>query len=75
VEKIWSALPPGMKALLDQCVARGLYGDPAMTVRHFVTLGLEQLVVDGRLIDIASVPKPPAAEGEQHGEEGKGSTG
>jgi hypothetical protein len=51
VEKVSTRLPAGMKALLDQCITRELYGDQAMTVRHFITIGLERLVEEGRLLD------------------------
>jgi hypothetical protein len=67
VEKIHSALPAAMKALLDQCIARGLYGDQAMTVRHFVTIGLERLVEQGRLADPTLAP-PPGGIGGSNGE-------
>jgi hypothetical protein len=43
VEKVSTRLPSAMMALLNQCIARGLYGDQAMTVRHFITIGLEHL--------------------------------
>jgi hypothetical protein len=72
VEKIFSALPSGMKSLLDQCIARGLYGDQAMTVRHFVTIGLEQLVEQGRLADIGISPASP--KNESGGPSGEGKT-
>jgi hypothetical protein len=45
-----------MKALLDQCVARKLYGDEAATIRQFITDGLERLVGQRRIIDAPTVP-------------------
>jgi hypothetical protein len=73
VEKIFSSLPRGMKALLDQCISRDLYGDQAMTVRHFVTIGLEQLVQQGRLIDTRL--GPVVSEGaDRRDESGEGNT-
>ena len=71
MDKIFSALPPGMKTLLDQCIARGLYGDQAMTVRHFVTIGLEGLVAQGRLVDYGLGPTPPVNESGGSGGEAK----
>ena len=58
VAKVFSNLPSGMKALLDQCVNRGLYGDHSATIRHFINVGLERLVEQGRLVDL-SVLSPP----------------
>jgi hypothetical protein len=68
VDKIFSALPAGMKALLDQCIARGLYGDQAMTVRHFVTIGLEHLVEQGRLVDTRLALPTTTESGARDGE-------
>jgi hypothetical protein len=55
VAKVFSNLPPGMKALLDQCVKRGLYGDHSATI---INVGLERLVEQGRIVD-SSVLSPP----------------
>ena len=71
VEKIFSTLPPAMKALLDQCVSRGLYGDQAATIRHFVTVGLERLVDQHRLFDIPTAPIQPQ-KAQNDGEAGEG---
>jgi Arc/MetJ-type ribon-helix-helix transcriptional regulator len=50
-----------MKALLDQCVNRGLYGDQSATIRHFINAGLERLIDQGRLID-SPIPAPSEAD-------------
>jgi len=47
-----------MKALLDQCVNRGLYGDQSATIRHFVNIGLERLIEQGRIIDSPLMAAP-----------------
>jgi Arc/MetJ-type ribon-helix-helix transcriptional regulator len=70
VEKIFSSLPPAMKALLDQCIARGLYGDQAATIRHFISAGLERLVDQGRLIDLPTLLVPS----DSGGKDGEGET-
>jgi hypothetical protein len=49
--KVSTRLAPGMKDLLDQCINRNLYGDQSATIRHFINVGLERLVKQGRLID------------------------
>jgi hypothetical protein len=49
-----------MKALLDQCVARRLYGDEAATIRQFITDGLERLVDQRRVIDAPTVASSPS---------------
>jgi hypothetical protein len=53
--KVSTTLPDGMKALLDQCVARRLYGDEAATIRQFINDGLEKLVDQRRIIDAPTV--------------------
>jgi hypothetical protein len=53
--KVSTRLAPGMKALLDQCIQRNLYGDQAATIRHFINAGLERLVEQHRLIDVPTV--------------------
>jgi hypothetical protein len=71
VEKVFSTLPHGMKALLDQCVNRGLYGDQSTTIRHFINIGLERLVEQGRLVDS---PLIQARSADAKNEEGGGQT-
>jgi hypothetical protein len=61
VPKVSTTIPEGMKALLDQCVARRMYGDEAATIRHFIGSGLERLIDQSRLVDIPSVA-PAATE-------------
>ena len=70
VEKVFSSLPPAMKALLDQCIARGLYGDQAATIRYFINAGLERLVDQGRLIDVPTLRVPS----DSGGKDGEGET-
>ncbi|GIQ75944.1 hypothetical protein BraRD5C2_43870 [Bradyrhizobium sp. RD5-C2] len=53
--KVSTTLPDGMKALLDQCVARKLYGDEAATIRQFINDGLERLIGQRRIIDAPTV--------------------
>lgn len=60
--KVSTRLAPGMKALLDQCIARNLYGDQAATVRQFIHVGLERLVAQNRLIDLPSIAVSPASD-------------
>jgi len=62
VEKVFSSLPPAMKALLDQCVERGLYGDQATTIRYFITIGLERLIDQHRIIDVPVASSPSTDE-------------
>jgi hypothetical protein len=56
-----------MKALLDQCVSRKLYGDEAATIRQFINDGLERLVDQRRIIDVPIVASSPST-GETPGE-------
>jgi hypothetical protein len=49
-----------MKALLDQCVARKLYGDEAATIRQFINDGLEKLIDQRRIIDVPVVASKPS---------------
>jgi hypothetical protein len=51
-----------MKALLDQCVARKLYGDEAATIRQFINDGLERLVSQRRIVDIPTLASGPTAD-------------
>jgi hypothetical protein len=66
--KVSTTLAPGMKALLDQCITRNLYGDQAATVRQFIHAGLERLLDQHRLIDApiigsrSSTDKTPSEE-------------
>ncbi len=53
--KVSTTLPEGMKALLDQCVSRKLYGDEAATIRQFINDGLERLIAQRRIIDVPIV--------------------
>jgi hypothetical protein len=53
-----------MKALLDQCVRRRLYGDEAATIRHFIYSGLERLVQQNRLIDSPTIPPSEETDGD-----------
>jgi len=57
--------------LLDQCIDRGLYGDQAMTVRHFVIVGLERLIEQGRLAD-SRMPTPAPKSGATNGDSESG---
>ena len=68
--KVFSTLPPGMKALLDQCVNRGLYGDHSATIRHFINVGLERLIDQGRIVD-SSVLAPLPPDTDQPDEENR----
>jgi hypothetical protein len=58
-----------MKALLDQCIARNLYGDQAATIRQFIHSGLERLVDQHRLIDSPTVASSPSIDETPSGEE------
>jgi hypothetical protein len=58
--KVSTRLAPGMKALLDQCIARNLYGDQAATIRQFIHAGLERLVEQNRLIDVPTIASNPS---------------
>jgi hypothetical protein len=51
-----------MKALLDQCVARKLYGDEAATIRQFINDGLERLVGQRRIIDAPTAANIPSTD-------------
>jgi hypothetical protein len=51
-----------MKALLDQCVRRNWYGDEASTIRHFITIGLERLIEQHRLIDEPTAASTPSTD-------------
>jgi hypothetical protein len=62
VPKVSTTLPDGMKALLDQCVSRGLYGDEAATIRQFVSQGIERLIDQHRIIDSPNIASRPPAE-------------
>jgi hypothetical protein len=63
--KVSTTLAPGMKALLDQCIARNLYGDQAATVRQLIHVGLERLVEQRRLIDLPVLPAGGSSEGRR----------
>ena len=67
--KVSTTLAPGMKALLDQCIARKLYGDQAATVRQFINAGLERLIEQNRLIDVPGLTVATANPDEK--EDGK----
>jgi hypothetical protein len=59
--QIYVTLPSGMRALFNQLVDRELYGDENSAVaRHLITIGLEELVRQGRLIDLPTVATSPA---------------
>lgn len=60
VPKVSTTLPEGMKALLDQCVGRKLYGDEAATIRQFINDGLERLIDQSRIIDTPTVASSPS---------------
>jgi hypothetical protein len=51
-----------MQALLDQCIARQIYGDEAATVRHFINVGLERLIDQHRIIDVPSAASSPSTD-------------
>ena len=65
--KVSTTLPRGMKTLLDQCVSRGLYGDEAATIRHFINQGLERLMDQHRIIDVPTVANNPSTDETQDG--------
>jgi hypothetical protein len=68
--QIYVQLPMGMRTLFNQLVARDLYGNENSAVaRHLITIGLEDLVKQGRLID---APLPAPREATDDGEEPKG---
>jgi hypothetical protein len=54
-----------MKALLDQCVARKLFGDEAATIRQFINDGLEKLVEQRRIIDAPTVANIPSTDAKR----------
>ena len=58
--KIYVTLPPGMRALFDQLVARNLYGGNSAAARHLITIGLDHLVEQGRLSDAPTVANTPS---------------
>jgi hypothetical protein len=61
--QIYVTLPSGMRALFNQLVARDLYGDENSAVaRHLITIGLEDLVRQGRLIDLPTVASTPSTD-------------
>jgi hypothetical protein len=61
--QIYVTLPAGMRSLFNQLVARDLYGNENSAVaRHLITIGLDQLVRDGRLIDFPTVASTPTTD-------------
>ena len=69
VPKVSTTLPRGMKNLLDQCVSRGLYGDEAATIRHFINLGIERLLDQHRIIDVPNVASSASTDETPDGRE------
>jgi len=66
--QIHVTLPAGMRALFNQLVRRNLYGDENSAVaRHLITIGLDHLVEQRRLIDLPSLPaaEPEAVNEDQ----------
>lgn len=61
--QIYVTLPAGMRALFNQLVARDLYGNENSAVaRHLITIGLEDLVQQGRLIDLPTAASAPSTD-------------
>jgi hypothetical protein len=60
--KVSTDLPEGMQALFDQCLDRALYGGEAATVRAFITMGIERLIEQRRIIDTPAPPHRPATQ-------------
>jgi hypothetical protein len=61
--QIYVTLPAGMRALFNQLVGRELYGNENSAVaRHLITVGLEDLVKQGRLIDLPIVANTPSTD-------------
>jgi hypothetical protein len=51
--QIYVTLPKGARALFNQLVQRGLYGEDNSSVgRHLIMIGLDRLVEQSRLIDL-----------------------
>jgi hypothetical protein len=60
--KIYVTLPAGMRSLFDQLVARNLYGGNSAVARYLITIGLERLVEQNRLIDPPTVASSPSTD-------------
>jgi hypothetical protein len=61
--QIFVTLPQCARALFNQLVARKLYGEDNSSVgRHLIMIGLDQLVEQGRLIDLPSAATIPSAD-------------
>ena len=65
-KKIQVTLPAGMRGLFNQLVARKLYGDGNSDVaRYLISISLDQLVKDGRLIDAPLSASSPSTDETQ----------
>jgi hypothetical protein len=64
--QIYVTLPSATRALFNQLVMRDLYGDENSAVaRHLITIGLEKLVRQGRLVDVPTVPSAPSTDADE----------
>jgi hypothetical protein len=58
--RIYVTLPAGTRALLDQLIARDLYGtEHGVVAKHLIIASLDRLVEQNRLIDAPSVATVP----------------
>jgi Arc/MetJ-type ribon-helix-helix transcriptional regulator len=62
-KKVYVTLPEGARALLDQLVEKRTFGDSHSEVaRHFIVVGLNDLVDKGRLKEPERSPMPKDEE-------------